>query len=87
MHPDGQRELHWRELDHLVWDTSRLTTSLISQRYQVKPKRAETLLPGAVLFRSLMERLSVTTMEVSAYGVREGAIAEMLEGRLTPVLT
>jgi hypothetical protein len=26
-------------------------------------------------------------MEVSAYGVREGAIAEMLEGRLTPVLT
>ncbi|MFN3962110.1 MAG: hypothetical protein ACK4NQ_03940, partial [Fimbriimonadaceae bacterium] len=66
---------------------SRLTTSLISQRYQVKPKRAETLLPGAVLFRSLMERLSVTTMEVSAYGVREGAIAEMLEGRLTPVLT
>jgi exopolyphosphatase/pppGpp-phosphohydrolase len=34
-----------------------------------------------------MERLSVTTMEVSAYGVREGAIAEMLEGRLTPVLT
>ncbi len=87
MHPDGQRELHWRELDHLVWDTSRLTTSLISQRYQVKPKRAETLLPGAVLFRSLMERLSVTTMEVSAYGVREGAIAEMLEGRLSPVLT
>lgn len=80
LHPDGDRVLHRAELDYLVWATQRLDTDQIIARFRVKPKRAATLLPGAVVFRGVMESFNMEEMLVSRFGVREGAILEMFDG-------
>lgn len=78
LHPDGARTIQLRELEHLQWNTQNLNTSQIGARYRVKPHRAETLLPAAVLYRLLLERLGQGEMDVSLFGVREGAVVEMM---------
>lgn len=77
LHPDGDQELHFEELDFIIWSTSQLNQSRIVQRFGVKPKRASALLPGALVYRALMERFGSRTMRVSEFGVREGAILLM----------
>jgi len=82
LHPDGERTLEWNELDYLAWDAARLDIGQIAARYGVKPKRAATLLPGATVYRKVLEQLGLNQMTVSVFGVREGAVVEMLDGRL-----
>jgi exopolyphosphatase/guanosine-5'-triphosphate,3'-diphosphate pyrophosphatase len=82
LHPDGDRKLHLHELDYLIWATQRLTVAQITQRFQVKQKRASTLLPGAVVFKQILERAGQEEMTVSRYGVREGALLEMAQGKV-----
>lgn len=82
MHPDGDRVLHREELDFLVWTCPKLTVEQTSLRFGVKPKRAATLLLGALVFRRILDHLGVDRMTVSDFGVREGAIIEMSEGNL-----
>lgn len=77
LHPDGEPVLHVKELSHLAWDVKRLTAEQIVDRYGVKPKRAKTLLPGAMVFVSALELLGLETITISRHGVREGAILEM----------
>lgn len=79
LHPDGERTIQIQELEHLQWSTARLTIPQIVARYGVKARRAETLLPAAILYRMLLTHLGQTSMQVSVYGVREGAIVEMME--------
>lgn len=80
LHPDGDRVLHRRELEFLAWDTQRLRPEQTVSRYGVKLKRAETLLPGSILFQRLLTKFGQDTLTVSQYGVREGAILEMVRG-------
>lgn len=84
LHPDGEREIAVEELDYLVWATRQLTLDVIVDRFQVKPKRAATLLPGAVVYRTLLELSGQDKLVVSRFGVREGAILEMSDGKITP---
>ena len=77
LHPDGERTLHVRELDHLAWGSARLSLGQLVGRYRVKPKRAQTLLPGSVAYGALMRWAGHDWARVSEYGVREGAVLEM----------
>jgi exopolyphosphatase/guanosine-5'-triphosphate,3'-diphosphate pyrophosphatase len=84
LHPDGDPFVEAEEIDYLIWATQRLTEAQISQRFNVKLKRAATLLPGAVLYRTILGCAGETQLKVSRFGVREGAILEMAEGRIKP---
>ncbi|MBS1721523.1 MAG: hypothetical protein JSS66_00785 [Armatimonadetes bacterium] len=84
LHPDGDPVLHRHELEFLAWAVRRLNIPTISARYAVKPKRATTLYPGSLLFSMLLERLGLEEMTVSEFGVREGAVMEMSQGKIAP---
>jgi exopolyphosphatase/guanosine-5'-triphosphate,3'-diphosphate pyrophosphatase len=77
LHPDGERTLRVEELDFLAWDCSRLSTETIVDRYDVKINRARTLLPGSMVVRHIMGLFGHSEIQVSQYGVREGAIMEL----------
>lgn len=77
LHPDGDRRVHREELKFLAWDTARLSEQQIAIRYGVKPKRAATLLPGALIYDAVMDRFGLDEFEVSQFGVREGAVLEL----------
>lgn len=78
LHPDGEPVLRRPELDYLVWSTAQLDPKAIAARFGVKLKRASTLLPGALVLTHLMDRYGTDELIVSEYGVREGAILEMV---------
>ncbi|HMS54359.1 MAG TPA: hypothetical protein PKA27_03070 [Fimbriimonadaceae bacterium] len=82
LHPDGDRRIHLSELEYLVWATQRLTVEQTSQRFGVKLKRASTLMLGSVIFRQVLDHLSLNEVQVSEFGVREGALLEIAEGGL-----
>jgi exopolyphosphatase / guanosine-5'-triphosphate,3'-diphosphate pyrophosphatase len=79
LHPDGERNIHLEELRFLEWSVQRLPLERIASRFNVRSKRAQTMLPGAMAFRMLMESLGQESMFVSEYGVRDGAILELAE--------
>ena len=82
LHPDGDKLLMREELEYLIWATERLSVERIIERFNVKPKRAGTLLPGALVYHALMEKFGLTEIMVSEFGVREGAVLEMALGRV-----
>ena len=81
LHPDGEKTLMREELDFLIWSAARLPIDRMVSRFSVKSKRATTLLPGAMVYRALMDRFGLDSLVVSEFGVREGAILEMAQGR------
>ncbi|MBX3120046.1 MAG: hypothetical protein KF784_13350 [Fimbriimonadaceae bacterium] len=84
LHPDGDRVLSIEELRYLTWAATRLTVDEICARFNVKTKRASTLLPGSIVYRCLLERFEHREMLVSQYGVREGAVLELKDGNIVP---
>jgi len=84
LHPDGNPVVCREEIDYLIWATRRLTHEEVSARFNVKLRRASTLLPGAVVYRTILECAGADQIRVSRFGVREGAILEMAQGRLKP---
>lgn len=82
LHPDGDRELSLEEIQYLAWATRRLSVNKIVQRFGVKPKRAGALLAGSLVYAAIMERFEITSLIVSEYGVREGAILAMAQDKL-----
>jgi exopolyphosphatase/guanosine-5'-triphosphate,3'-diphosphate pyrophosphatase len=82
LHPDSEKVLMMEEIEYIVWATCRLPVDRISVRFGVKPKRAGTLLPGALVYRALMRRFNVNELVVSEFGIREGAILEMASGKI-----
>ena len=69
-----------REVDYVAWAAARLSADTIGKRFWVKIRRAETLLPGALVFRALLEHFKLDEVTVSEFGVREGAALEVAEG-------
>lgn len=84
LHPDGDRTVCTEELDYLVWSTRRLTIEQIGQRFGVKLKRAATLMLGGLIYLELMKAFGYESMQVSDYGVREGAVMDMNDKRCIP---
>jgi exopolyphosphatase/guanosine-5'-triphosphate,3'-diphosphate pyrophosphatase len=83
LHPDSEKVLSREELEYIIWSTRRLPTDRIVARFGVKQKRAGTLLPGALVYRALMDRFGISQIVVSEFGIREGAVLEMAAGRVT----
>jgi exopolyphosphatase / guanosine-5'-triphosphate,3'-diphosphate pyrophosphatase len=81
LHPDGEKTITREEIEYLVWATGRLSVDRIVSRFSVKSKRGATLLPGALVYRALMDRFGLSQIFVSEFGIREGAILEMAGGR------
>lgn len=82
LHPDGDKKIALEELRYLIWATERLSLERITERFNVKPKRAGTLLPGAMVYQALMVKFNLPMIMVSEFGVREGAILEMARGKV-----
>lgn len=82
IHPDGEKSVFREELDYIIWSTARLSTDRIGSRFGVKQRRAQTLLPGSIVYRALMDKFGVSEITVSEFGVREGAILEMAKGKI-----
>jgi exopolyphosphatase / guanosine-5'-triphosphate,3'-diphosphate pyrophosphatase len=82
LHPDGEKRLAREEINYLIWSTERLSLERIIERFNVKPKRAGTLLPGAMVYEALMDKFGLAEIMVSEFGVREGAILEMASGQV-----
>lgn len=78
LHPDGDPNLQLFELDFLNRAVMDLELTAITKRFRVKVKRAQTLLPGSSVFRAFLRHFESHHMFVSEFGVREGAVLEML---------
>jgi exopolyphosphatase/guanosine-5'-triphosphate,3'-diphosphate pyrophosphatase len=83
LHPDGEKEIQLFELDYLVEATSRLPVDRVIERFNVKPKRAGTLLVGSMVYGAFLRRFDATSMLVSEFGVREGAVIQMAKGMVS----
>lgn len=83
LHPDGNRTLRLPELEYAAWATERLDVATICARFNVKPRRAATLFPGACVLHAMMSAFGHAEVLVSEFGVREGAILEMAEGKVS----
>jgi exopolyphosphatase/guanosine-5'-triphosphate,3'-diphosphate pyrophosphatase len=81
LHPDGEKRLHREELRYMQWSAARLTQDRIVSRFGVKPRRAGTLHPGAMIYAGLMDRFDLPEIAISEFGIREGAILEMAANR------
>ncbi len=79
LHPDGEQNIALPEIEFLEWTCARLTRDQIGKRFGVKSKRAAAMLPGAIVYGSLMRHFRIEEIFVSEFGVREGAILEMAE--------
>lgn len=83
LHPDGEKVISKYEIEYLMKSVQGLSIDRIISRFNVKTKRAGTLLPGSLIYLRLMERFGVEELIVSEFGVREGAILEMAAGRIS----
>lgn len=82
LHPDGEKRLALEELEFLAWSCARLPLERIIERFNVKAKRAGTLLVGSMVYASLLRHFGIAEMMISEFGVREGAIVEIARGNL-----
>lgn len=84
LHPDGERVLRKFEIEYLCQATQLLNLVEIAARFGVKEKRAATLLPGSLIYLAMMERYQSEAIMVSQFGVREGAVLELSQGKIVP---
>lgn len=77
LHPDGQKEIKAYELDYAIRTAIDLTTEQLARRFGVKLKRAQSILPGALVYKATLNHLNRESIFVSEYGVREGAVLDM----------
>lgn len=82
LHPDGDKVLHQQELAYIAWAASQNSVTKLAARFKVKNRRASTLLPGALAYLALMERLQISDLQVSEFGVREGAVLQIVRGEI-----
>ncbi len=82
LHPDGEKLLAREEIEYMAWTSQKLPVDRIVSRFGVKTKRAGTLLPGALVYRALMDRFGMKELVISEFGIREGAILEMAAGEV-----
>lgn len=83
LHPDSEKVLGMEEIEYVIWAASRLPVDRIVARFGVKSKRAGSLLPGALVYRALMNHYGLREIVVSEFGIREGAVLEMAAGRVS----
>jgi exopolyphosphatase / guanosine-5'-triphosphate,3'-diphosphate pyrophosphatase len=84
LHPDGDKLLSRYEIEYLRKSVTNLPVDRIISRFNVKQRRAGTLLPGSIVYLELMNHFGIEEAVISEFGVREGAILEMASGVIKP---
>src|SRR5206468_12347500 len=69
-----EARLTYENLVHCEEKLCVLTAEEVSRRYAIAPPRARILLAGALIIRTLMERLQLKEIRVSTHGIREGVL-------------
>ena len=58
IHPDGEKSIFREELDYVAWSTAKLSTDRIGSGIRSETaSSSKLLLPGAIVYRALMERV------------------------------
>jgi exopolyphosphatase/guanosine-5'-triphosphate,3'-diphosphate pyrophosphatase len=82
LHPDGERQVDYYEIEYLIESLSYLTIETASARFRVGPKRAASLLPGAIVLLTLLRQFDLDCITVSEGSIREGALMELAADRI-----
>jgi exopolyphosphatase/guanosine-5'-triphosphate,3'-diphosphate pyrophosphatase len=78
LNPDGEKSLGYEAIDYMAWAAARLPIERLVSRFNVKQRRAGTLLPGALIYRALLEKFNLREIAISEFGIREGAVRELV---------
>ena len=70
------------EVDRQIEQYRNLSTEARRQVVGLQPKRAEVILAGACIVRTIMDKLKCTSLSVSDRGLRHGILLERFGGRL-----
>lgn len=84
LHKDKDRLIERYEVDYLERTAKKLTHKILAKRFGVSSARAKTLFPGVSIIQKLMQVLDCGHVLISEFGIREGAVLEMTEGRIKP---
>ena len=77
LNPDGEKLLPYEAIDYMAFASARLPVDRLVARFNVKQRRAGTLLPGALIYRALLKKFKLKEMAISEFGIREGAVKEI----------
>jgi exopolyphosphatase/guanosine-5'-triphosphate,3'-diphosphate pyrophosphatase len=75
----GDMGLTLAQLEEMIGDISKLTLEAITQRYELDARRAEIILPGALILRALMRLLKLEHLTLVRGGVGDGMLQDFLE--------
>ena len=67
----------YEAIDYMAFASARLPVDRLVARFNVKQRRAGTLLPGALIYRALLKKFKLKEMAISEFGIREGAVKEI----------
>lgn len=82
LHPDRDRNIERFETEYLERSLIRLTARGAARRFSISTTRSRTLLPGIVVINRLLAMVGLESLLVSEFGIREGAVLEMAEGKI-----
>ena len=72
------------EIDRQIEQYRSLPTEARRQVVGLQPKRAEVILAGVCIVRTIMDKLNCSSLSVSDRGLRHGLLLERFGGRLAP---
>ncbi|MBX7244334.1 MAG: Ppx/GppA family phosphatase [Candidatus Sumerlaeaceae bacterium] len=76
-------EITFKDLEKLIRALRECTVDEMEERFGVDRKRAQIILPGALIVSGLMDLYSLEKITVSGRGLRDGVIEEMIEAAAT----
>ena len=79
----GLRWLSRARLEVLVNEIAATRPDDRAHRFHVDPRRAETLLPGAIVLDEIMDRLRIAQIRACDSALREGIVERVLDSRRT----
>jgi exopolyphosphatase/guanosine-5'-triphosphate,3'-diphosphate pyrophosphatase len=69
----------FRDLERILRDARSMTHEEMGSRLKLDERRAQIFIPGALIMRGIMELYGITRVSVSAGGLRDGILQEMLD--------
>lgn len=69
----------FRDIERILRDARSMTHEEMGDKLKLDARRAQIFLPGALIMRGIMELYGITRVSVSAGGLRDGLLQEMLD--------
>jgi exopolyphosphatase / guanosine-5'-triphosphate,3'-diphosphate pyrophosphatase len=77
--PSGKKIISQSKVHSLVKQLRKLSLSQRMKKFGLDERRAEIILAGAVVLSEIMRALSISHLELSGHGVRDGLLQDFLE--------